>query len=263
MRPVAQFPPALKSGLRPITLMGMLFLFAASSFGQVPDTVARIVSVNTSQGVPYLEYQNTGSKPIAAVILQYIGSGSNHGSFVWQIHDGSLPPNGMGSLQVWKEVDPAQPTKQVDIAAVIFTDRTHLGSAPTKMMGGTDAVSDIFAKWQGEADAFAAWQTILDKLPTEDHAFIQAFVAKANSVAIPQASSSAYQQGAMTVDAGMKATAKRITGDIARGNHLSIGATDPANGVHDEASAHHFILSWVHSRTVQSQLEAADKGVAQ
>jgi hypothetical protein len=242
-----------------LSTLALLALSAAQVNGQVPATVARIVTLDTSTGRPLLEFENTGSKPLRAVVVRDI-AGPNRGQVVRQLFSDPLPLDHTSRLEVWSDVDPAHVADQVEIAAVIFGDGTHLGSAPDR--DGVDTVAKIFERWRGESDALQAWQKTFAKFPPDDHGFVQAFLAKAAALTVSQIAYSEYTSGVLPVEGGIKATAERLRADLQRGYHLSAGPNDPMNGVHDEASAHRYLVDWMNGRLIASQLQARDAGEA-
>lgn len=244
----------------PLFLVILAGLVSAAAPAQVPASVVRIINLDTSRAMPVLEYQVTGNKAVAAVVVRDIAPGPNQGFVVWQIHH-AMTTNQTGSLQVWPDVDAPHFEDQVQIAAVIFTDRTHLGSAPDRAADGEDAVSEIFDYWRGKADV-SIWKKAIERLPQDDHGFVQAFLAKAAATQVPEAVYSRYAAGVLEVDAGMKATARRLQRDLANGQHASAGPADPANTVRDEITAHQFLVKWVNDRAGLSQIDATDAGQA-
>ena len=176
-----------------LSTAALLALSAAQVHGQVPTNVSRIVTLDTSTGSPLLEFENTGSKPIRAVMVRNVAPGANCGQIVRQSSSEPLAANQSSTLQVWSNLNLARVADEVEIAAVIFADGTHLGSAPDQ--DGIDTVAKFFEEWRGEADAVQAWQKIFAKFPRDDHGFVQAFLAKAAALNVPQVAYSDYQRG--------------------------------------------------------------------
>jgi hypothetical protein len=213
-----------------VKIVALSTLLGAFAYGQVPAAMVSIINIDTSQGTPVLEYQVTGAKPVTAIVIRRKGpsapAGVDHvaggGFVVWQIYQAPLTTNQIGSLPVWNDVDAAHYHNQVEIAAVIFSDGTHVGTAPD--IDGVDTVSKLFQRWRGEADATLAWKKVFDQFPQDDHGFVQAFFSKVASLNVPQVAYSDYLSGLLPVDAGMVATANRLRADLARGSHLSIGS---------------------------------------
>lgn len=218
---------------------------------KVPQTVVRITNLDGQKHT--LTFQNAGLKPIRAVVLR-----NARGEITWQVFSEPLASGHSSEIPVWSDLDPVRLSEDVNVAAVVFSDGTHTGAATDS--DGVSVVSKLFDQWRGEADATLAWEKLLNQLPTDDHGFLMAFFAKTDSLKVPTQAYSYYQAGVLPVDAGMKATAERIRADLARGRHRSIGPNDPMNDVHDEATAHRFLLTWVDGRVAQSESRAHDAG---
>jgi hypothetical protein len=220
---------------------------------QVPPTVVRISNLDGQQHT--LTYQNAGLKPIRAVVLR-----DARGQVTWQLFSEPLAAGLTSSMPVWPDLDPVRLGDEVHVAAVVFSDGTHVGSATDS--DGVSVISKLFDQWRGEADATSAWKGVFEKFPSDDRGFLQAFYAKTDALTVSREAYSDYQLGVLPVDAGMKAMAERIRGDLARGYHRSNGPNDPMNSVHDAATAHQFLVTWVNGRVPHSQSKAPDAGEA-
>ncbi len=229
-----------------------------------PDpSAAKIVNLDSSSGTPFLDVLNTSTKPISVMVIEYAATASRPRSVSWQIFNSPILPGSTGAVQTPAGMTFDRLASQARVAAIIYSDRTHTGHV-TNPATNNDAIFDIFQERQGEADAFASWQKTLSTLPGDPSAFMQALTTKVNPMAdlSETAAFSYYSSGTHIIDAGMRAVTKRTLADIARGQHYSIGAADPFNGVHDNASAQQAILSWVDARATASKIESTDAGEA-
>lgn len=197
-------------------LAAALLIFSAAA--QVPSTVAKITNLDTSSGTPQLEYQNTGSKAITAIVIRNITPTPHKGEVVMaQYPDAMLEPGQSGRLQIWTGLDPDKLGSEVEIAAVIFDDGTRLGSAPDPAYNGVDAVDELLEGRRGAADELAKWAKLVQALPKDDRSAVQQFVQAAAALKPGREVHTQYDLGVTEIQAGMRATAERIQAALAKG----------------------------------------------
>lgn len=221
----------------PCLPIGMLLgaaLSIASSSAVVPVSIAKIVNLDTSGGAPKIEVENTGAKPISAIVLKNVTVSTTVDNAVkiaeFPGPESALQPGQTRSLDIngWQGLDIGKINSQVEIAAVIWTDGTHAGSVADPSYNGIDAVDEIFEQRRGESDEMAMWAKIVAALPKDDHAAIQQYlndVANAHFAATPELLAAhvgpiaynKYDVGKYMIQQGMYDTAARIKNALAHG----------------------------------------------
>ncbi len=203
-------------------LRAALILCAAAAFpafGQtpVPQTVAKITSLDTSSATPQLAFQNTGTKALAAIVFRNL-TPEHRGEVVITQYSPALAPGAADSVRAWPDLDGGRLATQVEIVAVIFADGTHLGSAPDPADNGTDAVDEVFEQRRGAADELRKWAKLVESLPPDDLAALGAFVKSASALPPDGQYSTAYELGVANIQRGMRARAERIAAALRQGS---------------------------------------------
>ena len=168
--------------MRTILLFSALAVAVLDLPAQVPESVARITSTMPQKnGATMGEYENTGSKPITAIVIEKPVTGLDGMTITMVSADFPGQPlghNGRGLLQVWNDT----PVTEMYVAAVIFEDGTTMGySRPNPE--APDVVTAIFSRRRGEAEGWSRWNNVVKSLAgKDDKTAIAEFVKAANAV---------------------------------------------------------------------------------
>jgi hypothetical protein len=168
--------------MRTILLFSALAVAMLDLPAQVPGSVARIITTMPQKdGITMGEYENTGSKPITAIVIEKPVTGLDGMTTTMVSADFPGQPlghNGRGMLQVWNDT----PVTEMYVAAVIFEDGTTMGySRPNPE--APDVVTAIFLRRKGEAEALARWHNFVKSLAgKDDKTAIAEFIKAANAI---------------------------------------------------------------------------------
>ncbi len=124
---------------------------------------------------------NISRKAISAYTIENLVPKSEWNGFVGSclLQDPPVQPGESDtSMGIWPEV---VKENQVRVAAVIFTDGTHVGHVPDKLCSNKDAVACIFETRQGWADAYTRLAEELNALANTPEA-LSAFLSKGSRV---------------------------------------------------------------------------------
>lgn len=197
-------------------MLFMAALLGTAAAAQVPTNIAAITNLDVSSGSPQMEYQNTGSKALTAIVIKNLTPEHKGEVVMAEYPSAPLAPGQTRSLPVWSGLDAGKLASEVEIAAVIFADGTHLGSAPNPAYNNVDALDEIFELRRATAAALAKWAAVVNTLPADDRAALEKFVS-----ADPGEPKREFQSqtaiGAADIQSGMHQLALKIKQALVQG----------------------------------------------
>lgn len=210
--------------LRAFTFAAFLTILQREARSQVPSSVAIITQVVVSNGIPSTTYRNESQKDITALAFKKT-TDPYKGDLVVVNYPDEPPAPGetrtlTGGWTLKDAIDPALGVSQLSLAAVIFSDGTHVGGAPDRAALGQDVVAEIFASRAAAAAEWKKWSDYISRLPADDKSAVDQFVKDASALTIPQHVSGGHQAIAVAhVQANIKQQAAFVSSALSKGTH--------------------------------------------